>query len=122
MRPPFLRHTPVVLGAMADLGYHVIGASVDTKDYENDNPDTNWVSFEKFKREVDAGGTIVLAHDAHQYTVEILVDNMLADVERRGLSGMFFSFFSFFSFVSVSGYGIRLTDFPSSCYCWRVPW
>ncbi|KZN91307.1 Chitin deacetylase [Penicillium chrysogenum] len=86
MRPPFLRHTPVVLGAMADLGYHVIGASVDTKDYENDNPDTNWVSFEKFSREVDAGGTIVLAHDSHQHTVEILVDNMLADVERRGLS------------------------------------
>ncbi|KAJ5796592.1 CAZyme family CE4 [Penicillium psychrosexuale] len=85
MRPPFLRHTPVVLGAMADLGYHVIGASVDTKDYENDNPDTNWVSFEKFKREVDAGGTIVLAHDSHQHTVEILVDNMLADVQRRGL-------------------------------------
>ncbi|KAJ5518540.1 Glycoside hydrolase/deacetylase beta/alpha-barrel [Penicillium expansum] len=83
--PPFLRHTPVVLGAMTDLGYHVIGASVDTKDFENDNPDTNWISFEKFKREVDAGGTIVLAHDAHQYTVEILVDNMLADVERRGL-------------------------------------
>ncbi|KGO67814.1 Glycoside hydrolase/deacetylase, beta/alpha-barrel [Penicillium italicum] len=88
MRPPFLRHTPVVLGAMADLGYHVIGASVDTKDYENDNPDTNWISFEKFKREVDAGGTIVLAHDAHQYTVEILVDNMLAHVERRGLSAV----------------------------------
>ncbi|KAJ6188831.1 hypothetical protein N7519_003739 [Penicillium mononematosum] len=83
---PFLRHTPVVLGAMADLGYHVIGASVDTKDYENDNPDTNWVSFEKFLREVDAGGTIVLAHDSHQHTVEILVDNMLANVERRGLS------------------------------------
>jgi hypothetical protein len=98
---------------MADLGYHVIGASVDTKDYENDNPDTNWVighsaeddgrmpeewgthvgreeakdvhegffkktkdyendnpdtnwvSFEKFSREVDAGGTIVLAHEPY---------------------------------------------------------
>ncbi|KAJ5836052.1 Glycoside hydrolase/deacetylase beta/alpha-barrel [Penicillium robsamsonii] len=85
MRPPFLRYSPVVLGAMADLGYHVIGASVDTKDYEHDNPDTNWISFEKFSREVDAGGTIVLAHDSHQHTVEILVDNMLADVERRGL-------------------------------------
>lgn len=118
MRPPFLRHTPVVLGAMADLGYHVIGTSVDTKDYENDNPDTNWVSFEKFKREVDAGGTIVLAHDAHQHTVEILVDLMLADVESRGLSGMFFCFSS----VSVSGYGIWLTDFSYSCYCWRVSW
>ncbi|KAJ5513068.1 Glycoside hydrolase/deacetylase beta/alpha-barrel [Penicillium fimorum] len=88
MRPPFLRHTPIVLGAMADLGYHVIGASVDTKDYENDNPNTNWISFEKFSREVDAGGTIVLAHDSHQHTVEILVDNMLADVERRGLSAV----------------------------------
>ncbi|KAJ5164604.1 Glycoside hydrolase/deacetylase beta/alpha-barrel [Penicillium coprophilum] len=88
MRPPFLRHTPVVLGAMADLGYHVIGASVDTKDYENDNPDTNWISFEKFSREVDAGGTIVLAHDSHQYTVGMLADNMLADIERRGLNAV----------------------------------
>lgn len=120
MRPPFLRHTPVVLSAMADLGYHVIGASVDTKDYENDNPDTNWVSFEKFKREVDAGGTIVLAHDAHQHTVEILVDNMLAEVERRGLRGMFFFVFLCVSFVSVGGYEIWLTDFSYSCYCWRV--
>ncbi|KAJ5189703.1 Glycoside hydrolase/deacetylase beta/alpha-barrel [Penicillium cf. griseofulvum] len=88
MRPPFLRHTPVVLDAMANLGYHVIGASVDTKDYENDNPDTNWISFEKFSREVDAGGTIVLAHDSHQHTVEILVGNMLADVDRRGLNAV----------------------------------
>jgi peptidoglycan/xylan/chitin deacetylase (PgdA/CDA1 family) len=93
MRPPFLRHTPVVLTAMADLRYHVIGASVDTKDYEHDDPDTNWVSFEKFRREVDAGGSIVLAHDAHRYTVELLVKNMLEEVERRGLIRMFFSFF-----------------------------
>lgn len=90
MRPPFLRHTPVVLGAMADLGYHVISASVDTKDYEHDDPDTNWVSFEKFVAEVNAGGTIVLAHDSHQYTVEILVENMLAEIEMRGLNRMFF--------------------------------
>ncbi|CAI7619908.1 unnamed protein product [Penicillium glandicola] len=88
MRPPFLIYTPVVLGAMADLGYHVIGVSVDTKDYENDNPDTNWISFDKFVGEVDAGGSIVLAHDVYQYTVELLVDNMLADVERRGLSAV----------------------------------
>jgi hypothetical protein len=99
----------------------LVGASVDTKDYENDNPDTNWVSFEKFKREVDAGGTIVLAHDAHQHTVEILVDNMLDDVEKRGLSGMLF-FFSFLFFVFVGGYVIWLIDFPYSCYCWRVSW
>ncbi|KAJ5129288.1 Glycoside hydrolase/deacetylase beta/alpha-barrel [Penicillium bovifimosum] len=85
MRLPFLRHSPLVLTAMADLQYHVIGASVDTKDYEHDDPVSNWISFEKFKAEVDAGGSVVLAHDAHQYTVELLVVNMLEEVERRGL-------------------------------------
>lgn len=89
MRPPFLFHDPVVLGAMADLGYHVIGASIDTKDYEHDDPGSNWVSFEKFVREVDAGGTIVLAHDSHEHTVEILVENMLVEVEGRGLRSKF---------------------------------
>ncbi|KAJ5549831.1 hypothetical protein N7461_004529, partial [Penicillium sp. DV-2018c] len=85
MRLPFLRHSPVVLAAMADLRYHVIGASVDTKDYEHDDPVSNWISFEKFKAEVEAGGSIVLAHDAHRYTVELLVGNMLEEVKRRGL-------------------------------------
>lgn len=103
MRPPFLRVTPIVLGAMADLGYHVISTSVDTKDYEHDDPDTNWVSFEKFVAEVNAGGTIVLAHDSHQYTVELLVENMLAEIESRGLNGKFF----FCIFVDFHDMGIR---------------
>ncbi|KAJ5772897.1 Glycoside hydrolase/deacetylase beta/alpha-barrel [Penicillium paradoxum] len=88
MRPPYLVATPAVLTAMADLGYHVISASVDTKDYEHDDPNTNWVSFQKFVAEVNAGGTIVLAHDSHQYTVELLVENMLTEIEQRGLSAV----------------------------------
>ncbi|KAF7136995.1 hypothetical protein CNMCM5793_006746 [Aspergillus hiratsukae] len=34
MRMPFLMFNEVALSALADLGYHVIGASIDTKDYE----------------------------------------------------------------------------------------
>ncbi|KAJ5105239.1 hypothetical protein NUU61_002586 [Penicillium alfredii] len=85
MRTPFLMFNGLVLTAMTDLGYHVIGASIDTKDYENDDPGRNWLSFEKFRTELDAGGTIVLAHDVHANTVGILVDNMLDEIEARGL-------------------------------------
>jgi peptidoglycan/xylan/chitin deacetylase (PgdA/CDA1 family) len=89
MRAPFLEHSPAVLDTMAELGYHVIGASIDTKDYENDDAHTNWRSFEKFLDGLEAGGSVVLAHDSHWATVEILVDNMLAEIGRRGLSGEF---------------------------------
>ncbi|KAJ5584211.1 Glycoside hydrolase/deacetylase beta/alpha-barrel [Penicillium hispanicum] len=86
MRTPFLHFNDVVLKAMADLGYHVIGASIDTKDFENDSPDLSWRSFQKFRAELDAGGSIVLAHDVHQTTVEVLVDNMLQEIAARGLT------------------------------------
>ncbi|KAJ5155244.1 hypothetical protein N7492_008047 [Penicillium capsulatum] len=86
MRTPYLMFNDVVLTAMNDLGYHVIGASIDTKDFENDHPERSWVSFEKFRGELDTGGTIVLAHDTHETTVEVLVDNMLDEIEMRGLS------------------------------------
>jgi peptidoglycan/xylan/chitin deacetylase (PgdA/CDA1 family) len=89
MRFPFLQYDGVSLAAMAELGYRVIGASVDTKDYENDDPGLSWRSFEKFKAELSAGGTIVLAHDSHQTTVEVLVHNMLREIERRGLKCTF---------------------------------
>lgn len=90
MRMPFLMFNDVALSAMADLGYHVIGASIDTKDYENDDPGLSWRSFAKFRAELNAGGNIVLAHDVHQTTVEILVDNMLQEIQERGLKSMFF--------------------------------
>lgn len=88
MRPPFLAVDGLVLATMAELGYHVIGASTDTKDYENDTPDRVWVSMEKFQNEVSAGGTIVLAHDVHETTVNILAQYMMDEVRARGLERM----------------------------------
>ncbi|KAJ5216960.1 hypothetical protein N7468_009968 [Penicillium chermesinum] len=72
MRIPYFAFNGVVLAAMTDLGYHVIGASVDTKDYENDDPELSYRSFEKFCTELDAGGNVVLAHDTHQTTARVL--------------------------------------------------
>ena len=89
MRMPFLFFSGEALAAMTDLGYHVVGASIDTKDYENDHPDLSWRSFDKFRAELNAGGTIVLAHDVHQTTVQVLVDNMLAEIEGRGLKSTY---------------------------------
>lgn len=85
MRPPYLAVNSVVLSAMAQLGYHVIGASIDTKDYENDNPAAIQNSLVKFRNELNAGGTIVLAHDVHQNTVDTLVQAMIDEVSARGL-------------------------------------
>ncbi|KAL1852724.1 hypothetical protein Plec18170_005863 [Paecilomyces lecythidis] len=85
MRPPFLAVDGVMLSAMAQLGYHVIGASIDTKDYENDNPAAIQNSLVKFRNELNAGGTIALAHDVRQWTVDVLVQAMVDEVAARGL-------------------------------------
>lgn len=89
MRPPYLAINGVVLGAMADLGYHVISTSIDTKDYENDNPALIANSVNKFNAELNAGGSIVLAHDVHEQTVYTLAKAMLDEVRARGLTREF---------------------------------
>lgn len=89
MRPPYLGVDGVVLQAMTDLGYHVIHASIDTKDYENDSPELIWQSLEKFRAELSAGGTVILAHDVHQMTVVSLVQGMLDEIRERGLRRRF---------------------------------
>ena len=88
MRPPFLAVDGLVLSTMGELGYHVIGASTDTKDYENNHPDQIHRSIERFRDGMNAGGTIVLAHEIHQQTVDTLLQVMLDDVRGRGLTRM----------------------------------
>ncbi|KAL4908911.1 hypothetical protein BDW74DRAFT_74824 [Aspergillus multicolor] len=85
MRPPYLAANEYVLSVMGELGYHVVGASVDTKDYENDHPDLIGRSVAKYNSELDQGGNIVLAHDIHEQTVRALARIMLDEVYERGL-------------------------------------
>ncbi|KAH8428393.1 chitin deacetylase [Aspergillus melleus] len=88
MRPPYLEVNDLVLSVLGDLGYRVISASIDTKDYQHDTP---WLidhSYERFVEELEAGGTIVLAHDTHRQTVETLTREMLKGAKMRGLKAV----------------------------------
>ncbi|KAJ5168979.1 uncharacterized protein N7482_004573 [Penicillium canariense] len=88
MRTPWLHVNDIVLSAMADLGYHVIGASIVTDDKQHDHPARSWRSFEKFRTELGNGGSIVLAHDSQENTAGILVPRMLEEVRARGLQAV----------------------------------
>ncbi|KAL2861826.1 hypothetical protein BJX68DRAFT_260628 [Aspergillus pseudodeflectus] len=86
MRPPYLEVNDLVLQVMRDYDYRVISTSVDTKDYENQ--DANAIintSFQLFLDQLNAGGSIVLAHDIHYWTVASLAERMLEEVNARGL-------------------------------------
>lgn len=89
MRAPFFAYSDLVLQTMKELQYHVIDASVDTKDFENNTPEGVPTSVQLFKQELDEGGTIALAHDVHQTTVQLLAQQMLDEVKRRGLRRMY---------------------------------
>ncbi|KAL2834826.1 hypothetical protein BJY01DRAFT_223933 [Aspergillus pseudoustus] len=87
MRPPYLETNDLVLQTLGELDFRVISASVDTKDYENQ--DANSIintSFQLFLDEVNSGGNIVLAHDIHYWTVASLAERMLQEVNSRGLT------------------------------------
>ncbi|PLN86316.1 glycoside hydrolase/deacetylase [Aspergillus taichungensis] len=85
MRPPFLEVDDSVMSILTDLGYHVIGTDLDTKDYQNNDPTSIQNSVENFRQGLDAGGSIVLAHDTKQQTVEVLAREMLTMIQERGL-------------------------------------
>ncbi|KAL4904215.1 hypothetical protein BDW74DRAFT_155266 [Aspergillus multicolor] len=86
MRPPYLETNDAVLQVMRDYDYRVISASIDTKDYENQDPNAIIAtSFSNFVNQLDAGGSIVLSHDIHYWTVASLARAMLDEVANRGL-------------------------------------
>ncbi|KAL3455968.1 hypothetical protein BJX64DRAFT_297111 [Aspergillus heterothallicus] len=86
MRPPYFDISDEVLATMSDLGYKVITASIDTKDYEHDTEDGINASYDKFIAELDAGGSIILLHDTHYWTGESLLEWMLNEISERGLT------------------------------------
>ncbi|KAL5333684.1 hypothetical protein BJX70DRAFT_380192 [Aspergillus crustosus] len=86
MRPPYLEVDEAVLQVMRDLNYRVISTSIDTKDYENqDSESIINTSFQLFVDQLNAGGSIVLAHDIHYWTVASLAERMLEEVSARGI-------------------------------------
>ena len=70
------------------MGYHVVNFDLDTKDYENDSEEKIQGSVDKFNSELgwntQTDSAIVLSHDVHFWTVERLVQEMVATVRQRG--------------------------------------
>ncbi|KAJ5911214.1 peptidoglycan-N-acetylglucosamine deacetylase, partial [Penicillium subrubescens] len=87
-RTPWLHVNELMLSVMADLRYHVIGASIVTDDKVYDSPERSWKSFELFVDGLDGGGSIVLAHDSQENTAAKLVGRMIKEVESRGLNAV----------------------------------
>ncbi|EFE38928.1 hypothetical protein TRV_06369 [Trichophyton verrucosum HKI 0517] len=85
MRAPYFAYSDTVSKTMAELKYHMIDANIDTKDYEHATPDGVPISVENFKKGLEAGGTITLCHDVHQTTVELLIQQLLDEIKKRGL-------------------------------------
>ncbi|TQN69797.1 Chitin deacetylase [Colletotrichum shisoi] len=88
MRPPFLSCDEGCLSDLTGLGYHVIDTNLDTKDFENNTPDTTHISAEKFNNELSndpaSSSAIVLSHDVHEQTVISLTQKMIDTLKAKG--------------------------------------
>ncbi|KAL7930305.1 carbohydrate-binding module family 18 [Trichoderma chlorosporum] len=90
MRPPFLEcsRSSGCIDLLEDLGYHIISTNLDTKDYENDDPELIKKSKDKFftmqSPDESSHSYIVLAHDVHYQTVVSLAKYMIETSRSRG--------------------------------------
>lgn len=92
MRPPYFSCGANCRTVMKQLGYHIIFASVDTKDFENNTPSTNTIAQQNFNRAISAGNPRtssfnVLSHDVHETTVTMLTKYMLDRIRTLGYRG-----------------------------------
>ncbi|KAL0932882.1 polysaccharide deacetylase family protein [Colletotrichum truncatum] len=85
MRPPFFEWTANTLETLKSLEYHVIHADVDSMDWNNASPVGNMASVDIFQSEVNAGGSLALAHDVYENTAVKLVPEFLRIVKEKNL-------------------------------------
>ena len=89
MRSPYFAANDLSLSTLRDLNFHVIHASIDTLDWQNDSEAAIGISVQRFKDGLNQGGTIELSHDVHEWTANTLVQAMINAVKAKGLRGMF---------------------------------
>ncbi|KAL4724806.1 hypothetical protein ACLX1H_008252 [Fusarium chlamydosporum] len=82
MRAPYFSTNAASLSVMKTLGYHVIGADVDSLDWEYNTPAETNTALKNFKTGITNGGSIALFHDVHVNTVRELMPKVLDAVKR----------------------------------------
>jgi peptidoglycan/xylan/chitin deacetylase (PgdA/CDA1 family) len=83
MRPPFLETDARILGYLRDLDYKVISRDVETNDWMRNPPS----SMAAFRKALDNGGRLILAHEPIDETINIILPKMIEEVKKRGLKG-----------------------------------
>jgi peptidoglycan/xylan/chitin deacetylase (PgdA/CDA1 family) len=83
MRPPYFSTNGNALSTLGGLGYHVIQADIDTKDYEHQDS-TIGVAASNFQDGINSGGSISLEHDPLDITVHQLVGQLIGIVQAAG--------------------------------------
>lgn len=99
MRSPYFASNDFTLQTLGELNFHVIHASIDTLDYSHDSQDAIQTSVQLFKDGLNQGGTIELSHDVHQWTANVLVQEMINAVKAKGLQGMLILFMEGFPLI-----------------------
>ncbi|KAF5025720.1 hypothetical protein F66182_2187 [Fusarium sp. NRRL 66182] len=84
MRPPYFSYNNETLRVLAELGYHVIDADIDTNDWQHNTPETFQTAVNLFQQGIDNGGSIALMHDVHQNTVQNVVPAVIDIVLQSG--------------------------------------
>jgi peptidoglycan/xylan/chitin deacetylase (PgdA/CDA1 family) len=85
MRAPYFSTNDLVLRTMGELNFHVVHASIDTLDWQNQSEGAIEISVQRFREGLNQGGTIALAHDVHPWTANRLAQAMVNEVKSRGL-------------------------------------
>lgn len=82
MRPPYFEFNAEVLRVMKQLKYRVIITDIDTNDWKGDLE----TSFQSFTDGIEQGGSIVLAHDVSDLTVNQLLPRMIRELRKRKMT------------------------------------
>ncbi|ROV93197.1 hypothetical protein VMCG_08760 [Cytospora schulzeri] len=82
-RPPYFSADEEVLDVVGDLGYHVVNAGVDTRDWAGDY-DAARENFDEAVRGDGGKGKIVLAHDIQEKTAHELAEYMIEQADEHG--------------------------------------
>ena len=93
MRPPYSSCNVACQTDMQNLGYHITYFDVDTDDYANDSPTLIVNAENNFDRSINGVSPVtndflVIAHDIHQYTAQVLVEFMLKRLASNGYLGV----------------------------------
>ena len=78
---------------MESLGYHITYFDLDTSDYLNTTPETIINAQNIFSARIKGSNPatdefLVIAHDIHQTTAEVLVEHMLKEMRSKGYRGV----------------------------------